>query len=110
MMKGKIYNYFTQFCSLFGSLGQKIQNWAEFKEWEYWNEKRFKIVDLPEDVHIHIDYNNKGEYVEVSVLYWPMVDGSYDWRREAVLRAKFTREEILAKAVSVDNKEVGTNV
>ena len=94
MRLGKLYGFLVKFCSLFGALGVKIQNWAEYREWRYWNDRRTKIIDLPEDIHVHLDYNNKGDYVKVAVLYWPIVDGKYDWRREPVMREKFTREQI----------------
>jgi len=94
-MRGKIYNALTKFCSLFGSIGAKIQSWAEFKEYMYWNDKQCKIIDIPNDVKVFLRYNRKGEFLEISVNYWPMVNGSYDWNnRPEVMRQEFTKEEI----------------
>ena len=104
-MKGKFLKHLTQFCSLFGTLGQKIQNWAEFKEWEYWNDEQCKIINIPDEVKVFLWYNRKGDFLKVHVNYWPKKDGRYDWNREEVLRVEFTREEILAKAVSVNTHE-----
>ena len=106
MKLGKLYAFLVKFCSLFGALGAKIQSWAEFKEWKYWNDRRTKIIDLPKDVKVFITYDNKGDFVNVSMSYWPMVDGSYDWRnRPDVMRQEFTRDQILQLATKTEAKE-----
>ncbi len=93
-MRAKFYKALTQACSLFGSIGVKIQSWAEFKEWKYWQLEQTKIVDIPNDVKVFLSYNRKGEYLKISVNYWPMVDGKYDWNRPGVFDLNLTREKI----------------
>ncbi len=105
-MRAKFYKALTKVCSLFGSIGSKIQSWAEIKEWEYWNDKQCKILDIPNDVKVFLWYNRKGDFLDVSVNYWPLVDGKYDWNnRPDVMRAKFTREEIHLLATSEDDPQ-----
>ena len=94
-MRAIFYKALTKFCSIFGFLGSKLQSWAEFKEWEYWNDEQCQIIELPEDVHVFLYYNRNGDNLKIAVTYWPMVNGSYDWNnRPEVMRQEFTREEI----------------
>ena len=101
-MIDKFYKILTFVCGLLGQIGTRIQNWAEYNEWNYWNSEQFKIIDLPQGVKVFIHYNNKGDYVEVSLNYWPMIDGRYDWDRPEVMRQRFTREQILQIATKED--------
>lgn len=101
---GTFYKFLVELFSIFVWAGQKLQSWAEFKQWKYWNDIRYKFFELPGDIHVNIDYDNKGSFVQVSVWYCPMVDGHYDWEREPVLNSKYTREEILKIAKKVDRK------
>jgi len=94
-MRAKFYKTLTWFCALFGKLGDKIRFWAEFKEHMYWNDEQCKIIEIPEDIHIFIYYNRKGDFLKISAVRWPLVDGKYDNRdRPDVLRTSFTKEEI----------------
>ena len=94
-MRANFYKALVWFCSLFGTIGAKIQSWAEFKQWEYWNDEQWKIVDLPEDVKVFLRYNRKGDFLRISVNYWPKINGVYDRdNRPNILQKKFTREEI----------------
>lgn len=105
-MRAKFYKALTKLCSLFGSIGAKIQSWAEFKEWMYWNDEQCQIIDLPEDVKVFLYYNRKGDNLKISVNYWPMVDGRYDWdNRPEVMRQEFTREQIHQLATTQEENE-----
>jgi hypothetical protein len=73
----KLYRALTSICSAFGWLGNRVQHWAELKEWQYWNKDRCKIIEVPNDIHIFIRYNNKGEHLDVSVNHRPLVNGRY---------------------------------
>jgi len=77
-MRAKFYKVLTKLCSAIGWVGEKIKFWAEFKEWEYWNDKKCKIIDMPNDVKVFLWYNRRGEYLEIHVDRWPLVEGRYE--------------------------------
>ena len=105
-MRAKFYKFLTWFCSLFGSIGAKIQSWAEFKEHMYWNGEQCKIIELPEDVHVFLYYNRKGDNLKISAHYWPIVNGSYDWKnRPEIFRTEFTKEEIHKLGSKIEEKQ-----
>jgi len=100
-MIGKFYKVLTKICGGIGWIGEKVKFWAEFKEWEYWNDKQCKIIDLPEDVKVFFYYNRKGDYLELDVNYWPMKDGHYDNHRKSVVYLDLTKEKIQKLAVPI---------
>ena len=104
-MRGKIYKYLRKFCSIFGVLGAKIQSWAEFKEWKYWNDQQLKIIEIPDDIHVFLYYNRKGDFLRINVNYWPMIDGSYDWNRPHVFDLDLTKEKIQLIATKEVNQD-----
>jgi len=104
MNRGQIYKVLTKICSGIGWIGAKIKFWAEFKEWEYWNDQQVKIIDIPEDVKVFLYYNRKGEYLRINVNYWPMKDGHYDWNRENVFDIDLSKEKIQRLATKTEEK------
>ena len=82
-MIAKLYKALTWFCALFGKLGDKIRFWAEFKEWEYWNETQVKQIDLPDDKMVSVHYKRNGEDVKVHFWKW-REGGGLDPIRESI--------------------------
>lgn len=73
-MRAQFYKILTKVCSLFGSIGTKLQSWAEFKEWEYWNDGQSQNIDLPGDRMVTIRYDRKGSFTDV--FFWKWVTDS----------------------------------
>ncbi len=72
-MRAKFYKALTWFCALFGKLGDKIRFWAEFKEWEYWNDTQVKTINLPDGKMVSVHYKRKGD--EMKVIFWKHREG-----------------------------------
>ena len=93
-MKPKLYKILTWLCSLFGSIGIKLQSWAEYKEWCYWNDEHVEIIRMPNDIKIFLYYSNNGDKLKVRIYHTPIVNGRYEFKEPALLITEYTKEGI----------------
>ncbi len=93
-MKPEFYKILTWLCSLLGSIGIKIQSWAEYKEWCYWNDEHVKILNIPNDIKVFLYYTRKGDSLKVRIYHTPLVNGRYKWNEPALLVTEYTKEGI----------------